>query len=128
MEYVDNHADSPPRILFAEDDPLLSEDLTLHLTESGYHVAAVATSGEEADERADVSEVFKTLVDEKRATVHRNRLIAGAEKKCCASGTAALWSGPRESSVSFSYSVSISPHMKQRRKDWPRRGTSLNSG
>ncbi len=52
MEYVDKHVESPPRILFAEDDPLLSEDLSLHLTESGYHVAAVATSGEEAVRKA----------------------------------------------------------------------------
>ncbi len=36
------------------------------------------------DERAGVSEVFKKLVDEKQATVHRNRLIAtGGEEVLC---------------------------------------------
>ncbi len=38
----------PHRILIVEDDPLVGEDLYLHLTASGYDVLGVAATGEEA--------------------------------------------------------------------------------
>ena len=63
------------------------------------------------DERADVSEVFKTLVDEKRATVHRNRLIArGGEEVLCEWHGRPVVRSTGELSFFFIFGIDITAH------------------
>lgn len=53
----------PDRILIVEDDPLISEELSLQLMESGYDVIAVVASGEEAVRKAGKTRPDLVIMD-----------------------------------------------------------------